>query len=193
VFSPLSAPKAAPPEDSKETKPVEKPGDDNVNRTEPVKQPTPPTDDAASDPRVEDLIKDLEAQRAVPRALTPNPAVPAQEASRAPAAPDVPAAESRVLTPEGTVLVFRRGRLVRLKEEGGRIAFAFDNDLNSPAPSPMIIQPCAQLQRLEALAAVRGDALSLKVSGRVLTYQGSNYLLPTFVQVLTPGEVVPMQ
>jgi hypothetical protein len=153
--------------------------------------------DAANDPRVEDLIKDLEAQRSVPRALTPNPA---PTTAKAPAATPVRSATNaeattgdRQLIPEGTNLVFRRGRLVRLSEEGGRIAFAFDNDPNSPAPAPMIIQPSAQLQRLEGLVAVRGDAMTLKASGRVLTYQGRNYLLPTFVQVVSTGEVVPMQ
>jgi hypothetical protein len=146
--------------------------------------PAPPSTPQDPDPRIEDLIKDLESQRSAPRAITPLPAPAAQPE------PDQPRAN---LLPEGTILVFRRARLIRLADHAGRIALAFDNDPDSPAPPPMLIEPCAQLQRIESLAASRGDSTPLKVSGRVLTYKGRNHLLPTFVQAISPGEVVPMQ
>jgi hypothetical protein len=147
---------------------------------------TPPAEPAPGpDPRVEDLIKDLESQRSAPRVLTPQPPTPAAQPE-----PEQPRVN---ILPEGTILTFRRARLIRLADHAGRIALAFDNDPNSPAPPPMLIEPCAQLQRIESLAASRGDSTPLKVSGRVLTYKGRNHLLPTFVQVISPGEVVPMQ
>jgi hypothetical protein len=145
----------------------------------PVPGPAPAAE--AADPRVEDLIKDLESRRGGPRALAP------QLASAQ------PEADPRPLLPEGTVLVFRRARIVRLPEDAGRIAVAFDNDPDSPAPPPMLVEPCAQLQRLEGLAASRGESVPVKVSGRVLTYKGRNHLLPTFVQPIATAEVVPMQ
>ena len=148
------------------------------------KEPAPatPTTSQDPDPRIEDLIKDLESQRSAPRAITPQPA----------AQPEAEQPRANIL-PEGTILVFRRARLIRLADHAGRIALAFDNDPNSPAPPPMLIEPCAQFQRIESLAASRGDSTPLKVSGRVLTYKGRNHLLPTFVQAISPGEVVPMQ
>jgi hypothetical protein len=148
--------------------------------------PAPATNPATdSDPRVEDLIKDLESQRSAPRALTPN--TPANTAT-----PPDPKDNAPVMQ-EGTLMTFKRARIIRLPDHAGRVAIAFDNDPNSPAPAPMIVQPCAELQRLESLAASRGDALALKVSGRVLTYKSRNYFLPTLIQTTSPGEVVPMQ
>ncbi len=155
---------------------------------EPTPEPAPAAEPASNpgpDPRVEDLIKDLESQRSAPRVLTLQPPTPAAQPE-----PEQPRAN---ILPEGTILTFRRARLIRLADHAGRIALAFDNDPNSPAPPPMLIEPCAQLQRIESLAASRGDSTPLKVSGRVLTYKGRNHLLPTFVQVVSPGEVVPMQ
>jgi hypothetical protein len=91
------------------------------------------------------------------------------------------------------VIVMRRGRLIRQPGEEGRFAFAFDNDINSPAPAPMLLLPCAELQKLEALVAGHGEDLAYKISGRVTTYQGRNYLLATMHQVVPTGDVVPMQ
>jgi len=148
--------------------------------------PAPATNPATdSDPRVEDLIKDLESQRSAPRALTPN--APANTATPADPKNNAPVMQ------EGSLMTFKRARIIRLPEFVGRVAIAFDNDPNSPAPAPMIVQPCAELQRLESLASSRGDALALKVSGRVLTYKSRNYFLPTLIQTTSPGEVVPMQ
>jgi hypothetical protein len=137
-----------------------------------------------ADPRAEDLIKELESQRSLPRTLDPAPTAPA---------PATSGREARSLIPEGTVIVMRRGRLIRQPGEEGRFAFAFDNDNNSPAPAPMLLLPCAELQKLEALVAGHGEDLAYKISGRVTTYQGRNYLLATMHQVLPAESVVPMQ
>ncbi len=174
----------APEADTPSTASTEEPGAE----VEKAERPTVPTTSiAGNDPRVEDLIKDLETQRSQPRGLTPPPAMEPDQPAPAPAAVDAqPLAE-------GTTIVMKRARLVRLDAEGGRIALAFDNDLNSPARPPLIVLPCNQLLRLEGLSASRGDSLALKFNGRVFSYRGKGYVLPTFVQALLPGDVVPMQ
>ncbi len=159
-------------------------------------EPAPATDDVpadapkaepANDPRVDDLIRELESERGTERLLDPG-TVPTPTA---PDAADDP--EKHPLANEGTLLSNKRGRLVRLRELGGRLAFAFDNDLNSPTAKPMVIVPCAMLKSMEETAASRGDSLSFNVSGRVLVYEGRNYLLPAFFQVRQPGDIKPLQ
>jgi hypothetical protein len=149
----------------------------------PKEQPKEPS----KDPRAEDLIKELEAQRATPRALDPGMrkgvSVPAPAAGK----------EARPMLTEGTALVMRRGRLVRMAGDEGRFAFAFDNDLNSPAPAPMLLLPCGELQQLEVVATTRGEDVVFKISGRVMQYQGRNYLLPVMHQIVESGQIVPMQ
>ncbi|HYE63058.1 MAG TPA: hypothetical protein VD997_13765 [Phycisphaerales bacterium] len=166
---------------SEEPKPTAPP---EAKKTAPAPAPVDDTD-----PRAEDLIRELESQRSSSRALEPNPTPqPTTEAAPQQAAP-----ETRPVLAEGTVMTFRRGRLIRLPGAGGRIAFALDNDPNSPAPAPMVIQACSQLERMESLVAAHADSLAVKVSGRVLTHAGKNYLLPTMVQATRGGEVIPMQ
>ncbi|MFZ4573293.1 MAG: hypothetical protein ACOYN0_02780 [Phycisphaerales bacterium] len=151
--------------------------------------PARPTDEPApaSDPRVTDLIRELESQRSTTRLLDPErPAASGAEATPTDA-------EKQPLTNEGTLFSNKRGRLVRLKELGGRLGFSFDNDTDSPSAPPMIIVPCAMLKSMEETAASRGESLAFNVSGRVLVYEGRNYLLPIFFQVKQPGDITPLQ
>jgi hypothetical protein len=127
-----------------------------ANGKKPEKPAQPKT--PATDPRAEDLIKELESQRSLPRTMDPAPNAPAASGR-----------EARSLITEGTVIVMRRGRLIRQ------------------------LLPCAELQKLEALAAAHGEDLAYKISGRVTTYQGRNYLLATMHQVVPTGDVAPMQ
>ncbi len=150
-----------------------------------TKQPQPPAPvDAASakDPRVSDLIKDLESRPPlVARRGTENGR---RATELEPVGP---------ITPEGAVIVNRRARLVRLAEESGRLAVSFDADPNSPAPAPMALVPCRALERVEWLWGANADAGTYKISGRVLNYEGRNYFLPLLVQSSTPSNVSPMQ
>jgi len=141
----------------------------------------------ADDPRVQDLIADLERDQGPARALDP------VTGHLAPAAGADGDPEAVSLLPEGTLFVARRGRLTRLAHDRGRIAFAFDNDSNSRAGAPMMILPCRMLQSLELLAATRGEDMVLRMSGRVTAFEGRNYLLPTLFQVVAPGDITPMQ
>jgi hypothetical protein len=166
---------------------------------------TPTTPTTTKDPRVEELLQDLEATRPVPRQLDPN-----APATRNPAAttnsntnPDTnpnttstsqdPNAPTNTTTAstiaEGTIITSRRGRLVRLASEDGRYAFAMDNDPDSPATAPMVIVPCRALQALESLAQSRGEGLQVRMTGRILVADGKNYILPTMFQAVRSGEI----
>jgi hypothetical protein len=91
------------------------------------------------------------------------------------------------------MLTNRRGRLIRLANEGGRLAFVVDNDPNSPATSPLILQPSRVMQQMESMSSVRGEAVSFRVSGRVMVFGGKNYLLPTFFQIPPKSDISSRQ
>ena len=95
------------------------------------------------------------------------------------------------MTTEGTVLFNKRARLVRVAS--GPLMVAFDGDTRSPSNAPMVLLRCRMVQRLDELAASRGDDLVLQVSGRVFVYAGRNYLLPTLAQVVPTGDVRSLQ
>lgn len=165
----------------------------------------------ADDPDVADLIKDLESKRGTSRAIdppsdlkTPGEARPVSEPASAdpavtpagntagspPAANTTPGSAGSVI-PEGTTLLNRRARLIRLT--GGLLAAAFDGDTTSPAPAPMPFLRCKMTQKLDEAARSRGEDLNLTVSGRITVYDGRNYLLPSLVQVATNGDIRPQQ
>ena len=126
-----------------------------------------------ADPAVQDLIRQLEAQREPQRGTE-------ARGSAAPAA-----AEGKMLA-EGKAVVRRRGRMVRMS--GGEWGLAFDSGTagDVKVDRPLALSPSLNLQRMEAWAMRSGDAASFEVSGRVLAYQGRNYLMPTMFQV-TPA------
>lgn len=143
---------------------------------------SPPTD---RDPAVADLIRDLEAARAAPRAVEAAPArasTPAAESDPKPAKGHIP---------EGELVFNRRGRLSRTPD--GSLAVWFDGDHDSPPPAPLVLLRCRMTQRLEEMASARGEGLVVTVSGRVTAQGGRSYLLPTLAQVVAPGDVKPMQ
>jgi hypothetical protein len=171
-------------------------------------------EEAMKDPRVADLIRDLEGSRtgnvgspAEPRRLTPNPsavimqpstAIPTSSTANVSQAVTVEQAvvtdaKQATIANEGTILVSKRGRVVRLTGEGGRLGFALDNDPNSPAQPPMILHPCRVMESMEAMASLKGENVSYRVSGRVMVFAGKNYLLPTFYQLVPKGDITPRQ
>lgn len=149
-----------------------------------VSPATPPE----ADPQVADIIRDLEDNAALrpipPNSLTPIPA-PESEATPKPVAPP--------LGEDGTLLVSRRARIVRLASAAGRFAAVFDNDPSSPAHEPMILLPCRAVERLEAAASWRGDSTPFLISGRTYRYEGRTYLLPVLVLTQRASDVSPMQ
>ena len=82
---------------------------------------------------------------------------------------------------EGTVLLSRRGIIRRTGS--GAFLFVFDADAEGLADAPMTLLPCLLLQRLERRARLVGGAAVVLLSGRVYTYHGRNYLLPTVYRI----------
>ena len=68
---------------------------------------------------------------------------------------------------------------------GGAVLFTFEADGRDPesAERPMVMMPCKLLEYMEQTVAERGDQVVFLVSGRVHTYRGANYLLPTMVRL----------
>ncbi|MGQ0628161.1 MAG: hypothetical protein ACT4PL_08700 [Phycisphaerales bacterium] len=161
-----------------------------------------------ADPSVDQIIKDMEKAsprrediRAVPAGQPPSPPAAASPAKSSdagqmvqPSAPSPPAAQppGRLLR-EGSVLVSRRGRMV--KTRAGEWAFVFDSDGTGKADVPMILQPCLRLAEMERIAlsgqsgtgtATTAEAVTFTVSGQVFVYKGRNYLLPTLAVTTRP-------
>lgn len=157
----------------------------------PSDEPGRPEPVAGQDEAVQDLIRDLEAMRSAAKALTPSQAGGQRPQPMPPAENAAPDAPQRALSPEGTLLTGRRGRVVRMG--GGDLAFAVDSDTDGVFDRPMILAPCQTLKRLEDLVRWRGEELVISLSGRVLAYQGRNYLLPTMFVVPPPSDVDPLQ
>ncbi|MEX2217654.1 MAG: hypothetical protein WD749_02745 [Phycisphaerales bacterium] len=169
---------------------------------EPAGTPAPPAGGAPAtdtDIPVQDLIRQLEGQRERPRTIDaglPAPPVRTGESHRQGAAgsPGAAAATdgSRPPIAEGRVITRRRARMVR---EGGGWALAFDSgpEGDRSLDRPMLVAPCLNLERMEAWAASRGDAMQLEVSGHILAYEGRNSVIPTMFRVYPASDLEPRQ
>jgi hypothetical protein len=142
-----------------------------------------------ADPRVADLIRDLEQSRSGPKKISPAAARPATGDAAAKPKSDVEVVKARGLSNEGTLLTNKRGRLVRMNTEGGRLCLVMDNDPNSPGAAPLILQPCRVMQQMESMSSFKGDGVAFRVSGRVMVFNGKNYLLPTFFQIPPKSDI----
>jgi hypothetical protein len=58
---------------------------------------------------------------------------------------------------------------------------------------PLVVIPTLNLQRMEVWALRRGEDLTFELSGRVLAYQGKNYIIPTMFQVYPDNDLEPRQ
>lgn len=93
---------------------------------------------------------------------------------------------------EGTLLLRRPARMLRNAQ--GAWALVFDNDdTDSFADDGLIVLPCRALMRMEQWAMQQGDAARFLVSGRVYTYEGQSYLLPTLAQRLGASDLNSIQ
>ena len=155
-----------------------------VEEPETPAAPAAPDKPAVPDPaaQAEDLVRDLETRRTRPRALPRATPAAATEGSARTVQTSGPT--------EGTLITARRGRIVRLPD--GDLAFTTDND--GPSPDRALpLAPCATLSRMESVSLWRGDGVALEVSGRILTYRGKRYLLPTMFVVPGVTDVSPLQ
>ncbi|MFG0244894.1 MAG: hypothetical protein ACF8MF_02440 [Phycisphaerales bacterium JB052] len=161
--------------------------------TEPVAEPQP---DAATsqpledDPEVRDLMRELDRDRPAPPSNNDDPL--AEEPSTLPRRPvSKPSVDTRG-PEEGTLLLRRPARLVRNAK--GAWAVVFDNDDPQSEDSyPLVVLPCKTLMRMENWAMQQGDSARFMVSGRVYSYMGEAYLLPTLSQRLGPSDINSIQ
>ncbi|MEM7754869.1 MAG: hypothetical protein AAF297_04435 [Planctomycetota bacterium] len=176
------------------------PEDDTPNASDLGAEPASPS--IPLDPSVAEIIADLERRRSA------GPGGDSSEAASDPRFRQLdrvdPAARLRPqdtagLLAEDSVLSQRRARLDRTPD--GRWVVTFDNDADRPARGgqaaiptpPMTLIPSAVLQRMERAAELFGDSAALTVSGRVMTYDGQNYLRPTMFVIERPGDIDPLQ
>lgn len=181
------------PEDQQTTTPSTPRGDE---------EPEPDAPSLEDDPAVRDLLKELE------QGLTPGKTIPAQAGNDGPDAlrsravlPRSPVSVNEQATPgleEGTLILRRPSRMTRNAQGAWTLVFDNDNDNTStdattPRATELIVLPCRTLMKMETAAMQAGDAARLLVSGRVYTYQGNAYLMPTLVQRISPSEINPLQ
>ncbi|MCA9275823.1 MAG: hypothetical protein KDA29_07345 [Phycisphaerales bacterium] len=151
-----------------------------------------PTEDPATgiedDPEVKDLLRELER---------PDPNDPRQDAlsERLEALPRTPDRDTSTATsgpPEGTLLLRRPARMVRNAQ--GAWSIVFDNDDPASAQADALtVLPCRALMRMEQYAMDQGDAARFLVSGRVYSYRGESFLLPTIAQRLGESDINSIQ
>jgi hypothetical protein len=122
----------------------------------------------------QEILRDLD------RAVGPVPGAPGT-------APEV-AQPQGLLTPD-TIVLWRRGHMMR--EPQGAWSFVFDADANGLADPPVILLPCLRLERMERYAQRSTTDAPLLVSGRVHSYHGRSYLLPTAFRI--PRERTPLR
>lgn len=174
-------------------------------RTQPKPKPLP--NNLEGDPSVEELVRDLEARKTQPRALTPRVGgdrsttlkTDAYPEPKAETSPDIKNGEKSGAAkeapaeglPEGKLITSMRGRVTRTGE--GELAFSRDGDSDSPSGGPMVLLPCQTLQSIEELTAWRGESLLLEVSGRAFEFENRRYLLPTMFVVQPPTDTRPTQ
>ncbi len=151
--------------------------------------PDPAQDPVLGEERVDEIRIELE-RRSLPAGEvppTPRPGVAPRPRMRADLS-EIPGLEETLgvprgrLLPEATFLVRRQGTL--LKAPSGERVFVFlDQIEDRPGQSvplrPMVLIPCATLERMERFATGDAGLEYFTVSGEVFQYRGRNYLLPT--------------
>lgn len=143
-----------------------------------------------NDPEVRDLMRELDRDR--PAMLDDKDDPLGEEPSTLPRrAVSKPSVESRG-PEEGTLLLRRPARLARNAK--GAWAVVFDNDDPLSEDSyPLVVLPCKSLMQMENWAMQQGDSARFVVSGRVYSYMGEAYLLPTLTQRLGPSDINSIQ
>jgi hypothetical protein len=166
-----------------ETMPAEPKPTPAPDTTKPADKPASPPKE--SDPDVQQLIRDLQSQREAQRAAEIGVPVRAPE-------PKPTEADSSLLT-EGLMIVRRRGRLLRTGASEWTFRFDKGTGGSDKIDRPLLVIPSLNLQRMEAWTLRRGEEMTLELSGRVLAYQGKNYIIPIMFQVYPDNDLEPRQ
>ena len=136
-----------------------------------------PTDPESSGDRVEDLIRQLEAQRQERRGIDTTFAQPADEAHA-----ERPDGNGATPGPrlEGRMLLNQRGRMVR--SSSGDWVIAIDNDGGASnmgnLPHHIRLLPCKLVESMEYKGEAAGENWAFEISGHLYVHGEMVYLLP---------------
>jgi hypothetical protein len=159
--------------------------------TQPTAGPPKPLGEAAD---VQSLITDLESRRTTARALETAATLNQSKAQTGTptntetSAPSTNAATPTTARPDGQHINGRQGRVVR---HDAWLIFTPDSGSRSPSDAPLVLLPSAQMERLEGLVSRHGDSARYRISGKLITYKGRQFLLPTLAQVMPPSDLSP--
>ncbi|MBI1371978.1 MAG: hypothetical protein GC159_04355 [Phycisphaera sp.] len=164
----------------------EKPKADSTKAAAAEKKDAAKTDDAAKkdQPSAEEVLNELLRRRSENPLIEPAaPATPtapgAQPAAIRTIAGTAPALPTGPLRPQGSLVISRRGRMIRASGGMTPWAFVFESDGPTLKDPPMFLMPCEELQQMEQVIDRKQDRAVFEVSGEVYVYRGANYLLPT--------------
>lgn len=156
------------PDQPAPTEPAPGQTDENADQPEDA-QTDPPT----SGDRVEDLIRQLEAQRQERRGIDTTFAKPADDTP----GEGGPTPDPRL---EGRMLLNQRGRMVRSPD--GDWVIAIDNDGGASnvgrLPNRLRLLPCMLVEVMERSAENQGESWTFEVSGHLYRHGETVYLLP---------------
>ncbi|MFG0260420.1 MAG: hypothetical protein ACF8LK_08730 [Phycisphaerales bacterium JB041] len=151
---------------SADTPPTDQPIPSQPDQPEDTKSDPPPSGD-----RVEDLIRQLEAQRQERRGIDTTFAAPADE---------TPAEGGPSPRLEGRMLLNQRGRMVR--SISGDWVIAVDNDGGASnvgtLPNRLRLLPCSLVEVMERKAEDQGESWVFEISGHLYRHGETVYLLP---------------
>ena len=94
---------------------------------------------------------------------------------------DASRTDAPTLLLEGSMIVSRRGRIIR--SNSGSWIFVFDADASGLGDPPMTLFPCLLLERIEDYASLQGGVAPIMLSGQVFIFNHQNYLYPTVFQI----------
>ena len=81
-----------------------------------------------------------------------------------------------------------------IRNASGAWSIVFDHDDPEGSDSiDLIVEPCRMLMRMENIIMETGDSGQLLISGRVYTYKGSHYILPSLMQRVGASELNSIQ
>lgn len=153
----------------------------------PPQEPAQPDQASPPDDRIEQLIRELESERAERKGID----------TRFDAAPPGEGAGTPGPRIEGKLLLSRRARMVR--SAGGGWVVAIDNDADAGErppgafPDRLYLLPCRLVAEMESQAEREGDAWTFEVSGNLFSHGDRVYLLPRLFVSLPRDEVDPLQ
>ncbi|MCC7389672.1 MAG: hypothetical protein IT431_12990 [Phycisphaerales bacterium] len=154
---------------------------------EPADQPSEQPADQPGGNRIDDLVRQLEAERAERRGIDTAFDIAQDEEG---------AVDPAAMRLDGRMLLSQRARMVRSAEGGWVIVI--DNDQPAREGEPELpprlrLLPCRVVAQMEKTAEARGEGWSFEVSGQLYRSGPAVYLLPRMFVTMAGTDVKPLQ